>query len=49
MLATDPALAGVSGVYFDQCKRADVAALANDTALQDRLWQVSADLVGVAC
>jgi len=49
MLATDAALAGVSGVYFDQCKRADVAALANDTALQDRLWQVSADLVGVAC
>ena len=49
MLATDPALAGVSGVYFDQCKRADVAALANDTALQDRLWKVSADLVGVAC
>jgi NAD(P)-dependent dehydrogenase (short-subunit alcohol dehydrogenase family) len=49
MLATDPALAGVSGAYFDQCKRADVAALVNDTALQDRLWQVSADLVGVAC
>jgi NAD(P)-dependent dehydrogenase (short-subunit alcohol dehydrogenase family) len=49
MLAADPALAGVTGAYYDQCKRADVAAVANDTALQDRLWQVSADLVGVSC
>jgi NAD(P)-dependent dehydrogenase (short-subunit alcohol dehydrogenase family) len=49
MLAADPALAGVTGAYYDQCKRADVAAAANDTALQDRLWQVSADLVGVPC
>jgi NAD(P)-dependent dehydrogenase (short-subunit alcohol dehydrogenase family) len=49
MLAADLALAGVTGAYYDQCKRADVAAVANDTALQDRLWQVSADLVGVSC
>lgn len=49
MLAAAPALAGVTGAYYDQCKRADVAAVAKDTALQDRLWQVSADLVGVSC
>jgi retinol dehydrogenase-14 len=48
MLATDPTLANVTGAYFDQCKRAECSPLANDDALRRRLWDVSAELVGLA-
>jgi len=47
MLAADPALADVTGVYYDQCRRAEPAPLAHDPALRKRLWQVSAELVGL--
>jgi len=49
MLATDPELATTTGVYYDQCKLADVAPAARDAALRARLWQVSASLAGVPC
>jgi NAD(P)-dependent dehydrogenase (short-subunit alcohol dehydrogenase family) len=48
MLAADPALAEVSGAYFDQCKRAQCSPLAADAALRTRLWEVSAELAGLA-
>jgi NAD(P)-dependent dehydrogenase (short-subunit alcohol dehydrogenase family) len=47
MLASDPALAGVTGAYYDQCKRAECSPLASDAALRERLWDVSAELVGL--
>jgi len=48
MLATDPALECTTGAYFDQCKRTECSALANDDALRKRLWDLSAELVGLA-
>lgn len=47
MLASDPALADVTGAYFDQCKRVECSPLASDDALRRRLWDVSAELVGL--
>lgn len=44
-LATDPALEGVTGKYFEFHKPVAPAPLAQDQALARRLWQVSADLV----
>ncbi|MGH3645971.1 MAG: SDR family oxidoreductase [Micromonosporaceae bacterium] len=46
-LVTDPALEGVTGTYFEELKPVDPAPLARDEALAKRLWQVSADLVGL--
>ena len=40
-LATDPALAGVSGEYFVKRKRAASSAASRDPALAARLWQLS--------
>ena len=48
MLASDPALEQTSGQYYDQCQLTDCSALANDAALRERLWQVSAEAVGIA-
>lgn len=47
MLASDPDLATTTGAYFDQCKRAEVSALAHDAALRQRLWQDSLSLAGL--
>ena len=47
MLASDPALESTTGAYFDQCKRAECSPLANDDALRRRLWEISAELVGL--
>jgi len=47
MLASDPALAEVSGVYYDQCQPATHARYADDAALRERLWNLSAELVGM--
>ena len=42
-LALDPAVAGVSGRYFDEYQQPQTAsALANDVGLQESLWQMSA-------
>ena len=47
MLASDPALADTSGEYYDQCKPATHARYADDAALREELWNVSAELCGV--
>jgi NAD(P)-dependent dehydrogenase (short-subunit alcohol dehydrogenase family) len=43
-LASSPALAGVSGLYFVDCNPAEPSALQKDPALAARLWQASEDL-----
>ncbi len=46
MLASDPALVGVTGAYFDDHQqRADVSAIAADRRQSARLWAVSEALV----
>jgi len=48
-LALSDQVSGVSGRYFDEYQQPQVAAaLANDEALQELLWQTSARWVGVA-
>jgi hypothetical protein len=46
-LAASPALAGVSGRYFDQQRRRTPSAAARDPAAGRELWGRSADLLGV--
>ncbi len=41
MLSSDPALAEVTGAYYDQCKPADCSVHAQDAALRARLWEAS--------
>lgn len=48
MLASDASLTDTTGKYYDQCELAACAALANDKALRQKLWQVSTELVGVS-
>lgn len=48
MLASDPSLAQVTGKYYDQCKLTDCSALARNEALSQKLWQVSAEAVGIS-
>lgn len=43
-LASNPALAGVTGLYFVDCNPADQSDLQKDPALAARLWQVSEEL-----
>jgi WW domain-containing oxidoreductase len=45
LLAASPAVAGVTGRYFADCREAKATATANDDALAERLWQVSEELV----
>jgi NAD(P)-dependent dehydrogenase (short-subunit alcohol dehydrogenase family) len=45
LVATDPALEGVSGGYFSDCIPATPSSHARDAALAERLWKVSDDLV----
>ncbi|MEM7016628.1 MAG: SDR family oxidoreductase [Pseudomonadota bacterium] len=47
MLASDASLAEVNGKYYDQCELAGYSALANDTALRKKLWDVSAEAAGL--
>jgi hypothetical protein len=44
-LATHPALAGVSGLYFVDCNPAEQGAHQQDEAMAARLWQVSEELL----
>ena len=46
-LATAPELAGVTGRYFADCKEKTPSKAARDEAAQERLWDVSAKLVGI--
>jgi NAD(P)-dependent dehydrogenase (short-subunit alcohol dehydrogenase family) len=43
-LASQPALAGVTGLYFVDCNPAEQSELQKDPALAARLWEVSAEL-----
>ena len=46
-LAAHPDLAGVTGGYFANCKSAKSSAASQDTALGERLWEVSSTLLGI--
>jgi len=46
-LCTSPEVAGVNGLYFDLCKPKRPNALARDDAAAERLWQLSAEMVGL--
>jgi NAD(P)-dependent dehydrogenase (short-subunit alcohol dehydrogenase family) len=43
-LASNPALAGVTGLYFVDCNPAEQSDLQKDAALAARLWQVSEEI-----
>ncbi|QBD74619.1 SDR family oxidoreductase [Ktedonosporobacter rubrisoli] len=47
-LATSPAVEGVSGKYFENCKERSSSTLSYDRELQRHLWEVSARLTGVS-
>jgi NAD(P)-dependent dehydrogenase (short-subunit alcohol dehydrogenase family) len=47
MLASDEALAEVSGSYYNQCERQDYSPMADDASLRNELWEVSATAVGL--
>jgi len=46
-LASSPEVAGVSGKYFDNCKPISSNAASYDTEVAKRLFEVSAELVGL--
>jgi NAD(P)-dependent dehydrogenase (short-subunit alcohol dehydrogenase family) len=46
-LAANPALAGVTGSYFDRDREVSPSVGAQDPELARRLWDVSAELVGL--
>ena len=48
MLASDEGLAEVTGAYYDQGERAEYSPLADDAALRRKLWDVSAEAVGLS-
>jgi hypothetical protein len=47
-LASSPQVAGVTGGYFVNRKRAEPSALAKDAQAAARLWALSEDLAGLA-
>ena len=46
-LATSPAVAEVSGRYFEKCTPVEPSALSQDPAAAQRLWQLSTQLSGL--
>ena len=46
--ATSPDLEGVSGKFFSNSREARTSKASYDQALAERLWTVSAQLVGLA-
>jgi hypothetical protein len=46
-LVVDPALAGISGLFFDRTREAKADPQAYDPAARDLLWQRSLALVGL--
>lgn len=47
-LASSPEVAGLSGAYFAECRRANSSALSHDAGLSERLWRLSLEEVGGA-
>ncbi|MGH2495464.1 MAG: SDR family oxidoreductase [Ktedonobacteraceae bacterium] len=47
-LATSPQVKGVTGKYFDKGKEKPSVPISYDTSLQQRLWEVSAELTGLS-
>ncbi len=47
-LATAPEVAGMSGLYFDQCRAVAPSAAAQDDAAALRLWRDSSRLAGIS-
>lgn len=47
-VATSPALAGVSGKYFANCREARPSKAAQDDAAAARLWEISARMTGIS-
>ena len=47
-VASDPALSGVSGCYFANGRPAESSEASHDPTAATRLWQLSAELVGLA-
>jgi NAD(P)-dependent dehydrogenase (short-subunit alcohol dehydrogenase family) len=47
-VASSPALEGVSGKYFLNCREARSSRVSYDAALAGRLWEVSARMTGCA-
>jgi NAD(P)-dependent dehydrogenase (short-subunit alcohol dehydrogenase family) len=45
-LVTNPALAGVSGRYFNKTREAKASAQAHDTRVQERAWEMALRLSG---
>jgi len=48
MLALSPAMGGISGKYFSDCKEAKISALAQDNEKCDALYKASRKAVGLA-
>ena len=46
-LATSPEVEGVTGKYFIKSKQKSSVPISYDEALQERVWNMSADLVGL--
>jgi retinol dehydrogenase-14 len=46
-LASDPAVAGVSGGYFINCRQRKSPGITYDRAIAERLWEVSERLTGI--
>ena len=46
-LASSPEVEGLSGKYFDKCRPVSSSAESYDLAVAQRLWDVSAKLVGL--
>jgi len=48
-LATAPEVDGVSGKYFARKKETRSVPMSYNVALQERVWEISARLTGLAC
>ncbi|MFT7220285.1 MAG: NAD(P)-dependent dehydrogenase (short-subunit alcohol dehydrogenase family) [Candidatus Azotimanducaceae bacterium] len=48
MLASDPALDGVTGQYYNQCELSEYSAIADDALVREKLWDLSAELSGLS-
>lgn len=46
-LATSPAVEGITGTYFSDCKEREPSKEARDPKVAERLWQVSEQLTGL--